>query len=120
MSEFTQIMATRAEPVLTVYESGKGRLSAPAVERWFDDVEAVELYTDDEGQLGIAAAPGGGTHRLHGDGDGRGVSVAGALSELGIEYMALDAPVTVPLAYDPDEGLAIADVTAVREAVVDE
>jgi len=116
MSEFTQVRQFLNEPVISIYQSGQGNLSAEAVEKWFDEVEEVEIYTDGDDQVGLAPATDG-THRLA---DGDQVCLMATLNDLGVAYEGLEDPVVLPVEYDPDEGLVVFDVSGVREAVADE
>lgn len=125
MSEFERVTTrhlSRDTPTLAVYSQGAGRLNTAAVEQWFSDVDSVQVFVDRENDLlGLARAPDGVDGlTLTPDGRGASLSLRRPLAELGIDRAAVESAVHLPLEHDPDEGLLIAHVAAVREATGDE
>lgn len=125
MSEFERVTVTslhREEPTLAVYPAGSGRLNTAAVEQWFDDVETAQVFVDHESdRLGLARVPQGAEGlTLTPDAEGATLSLRAVLNDLGIDLDDITSATHLPLEHDPDEGLVIADVAPLREAIGDE
>jgi hypothetical protein len=125
MSDFERVTVTsphREEPTLAVYPAGSGRLNTAAVEQWFEDVDTAQVFVDHESdRLGLAQVPEGAEGlTLTPDAEGATLSLRAALGGLGIDHDDISSATHLPLEHDPDEGLVIADVAPLREAVGDE
>jgi hypothetical protein len=124
MSDFERVTTGqihRDSATLAVYPDGYARLNTAAVEQWFSDVSAVQVFVDhDADRLGLACAPDGVDGRsLTDDGRGATISLKSVLSDLDIDAELLASAVHLPLDHDRDEGLLIADLAPLREAIDD-
>jgi len=119
MSNFERVSAG---PTLAVYPGGNGRLNTAAVEEWFEGIDTAQVFVDhDADRLGLARAPSGADGlTLTPDGNGASLSLRRALGDLGIAPEAVPSATHLPLEHDPDEGLVIATVAPLREAIDDE
>jgi hypothetical protein len=122
-SEFSRLERVQlhtGDPVLSIYTNGDGRFNVHAVGRWLEDVDRVEFYTDikttrlwitldeeDQHSYSLSATAGGGLS----------ISMRAVLRKFGVDYAALDSAVRCPLEYDEQEGLLIADLQPVVDAV---
>lgn len=110
--------AGTSQPEASIYPSGRFRLNAAAVREWFDDVDAVEFYVDDESdRLGVAR--GGSDEDAYpltfGEHGGAEISFRTVLGRLGIDIEDLDETVHLDLEHDHDEGLIVSDLAPLYE-----
>jgi len=119
-SHFEHPKAHPSNPMLSVYTNGHARFNVHAVGRWLEDVDRVEFYTDikatrlgialgeeDQHSYSLSAATGGGLT----------VPMRAVLRTFGVDYADIDSAVRCPLEYDESEGLLIADLQPVVDAV---
>ena len=123
MSEFKKIDTGRAhernEPVLAIYQSGQGRFNTPATEQFIGDAECIVwYYAADERKLGAKiGADGEGTRKLSESGGGASTSMQSRLKKVGIDIDELDETVVLPLTYNEEHDLLVADLDPLFDAI---
>lgn len=116
---FEPISATSKEtttPVLSIYigKTVTGRLNKSAVEKWFDDVDTVQLlHNSTTDELGIRRDPhqsDDNALRLSETTGGRTLAVVSMVRDIGVNAESLSGTFKLPLRYDERAGLIIADL----------
>jgi len=108
----------RDNPVLSVYSTGTLRFNSVAAREWFDDVDSVTFYVDEEAKrLGIARGDGDYTVRRQDNCVGIEVYGMQALKALGVDPDELESSVRLELEHDPQEGLLVADAAPLLKEV---
>ena len=105
-------------PVLSVYSTGTLRFNSVATREWFDGVDSVTFYVDEEAdRLGIARGNGDYSVRRQDDRVGSEVYGMQALKKLGADPDDIESAVQLELEHDPQEGLLVADATPLLEHI---
>lgn len=113
--KYTDQAEYSGEPSAKLYKHGQIRFNKIAGQRWFRDVEKVEIYVNDEDlELGFKPVSGTkeGTYNYGRDGEhGGNVSVRSVLSNFGIWHERMDESIPLPIRYNESEGMVVVDIS---------
>ena len=108
--------ASSDDPQLSVYAGGTVRFNAAAVDRWFESVDRVSFYLDQErGRLGVDRGGSEDTYKLSDSGAGLECSFRTVLTRLGLTAEDIEGTIRLTLEHDPSEGLLVADLAPLQE-----
>jgi len=115
LRKFTDQTQYTGEPGAKLYKNGAIRFNDIAGRVWFNNVDYVELFVDDNGNdLGVkpANATKEGTYKFSPDGEHGGhVAVRSVLSHYGIWHEQMDESIAVPVRWDEDKEMVVVDLT---------
>lgn len=118
--KFTDQAEFSGEPAAKLYKHGDMRFNKAAGDRWFRDVDYVEIFVDQSGtEIGFKPAPetreGTYKYRRDSDSDSGNVAVRSVLSNYGIWHERMDESIALPIRYDESEEMPVVDIAEAVE-----